>query len=197
VVIAMPAATRQQRRRALELAAGTGLPVLTVPSADELRTGQTRVERLRDIEPEDLLGRESVQLDESGVAQTLQGKTVLITGAGGSIGSELCRQVARFRPGAAGAVRAERVQPLHHRAGTGRRLSDAAAGAPDRRREGPGSPARHDGALAAAGGVPRRGLQARAADGRPQRGRGAAQQHPGHLSRGAGGGRERRRTLLC
>ncbi|HRD96032.1 MAG TPA: nucleoside-diphosphate sugar epimerase/dehydratase [Rubrivivax sp.] len=98
VVIAMPAATRQQRRRALELAAGTGLPVLTVPSADELRTGQTRVERLRDIEPEDLLGRESVVLDESGVAQTLQGKTVLITGAGGSIGSELCRQVAHFGP---------------------------------------------------------------------------------------------------
>ena len=98
VVVAMPAATRAQRRRALELAAGTGLPVLTVPSADELRTGQTRVERLRDIEPEDLLGRESVVLDEAGITQTLLGKTVLITGAGGSIGSELCRQVARFKP---------------------------------------------------------------------------------------------------
>ena len=98
VVVAMPAASRAQRRRALELAAATGLPVLTVPSADELRTGQTRVERLRDIEPEDLLGRESVILDEAGIASTLQGKTVLITGAGGSIGSELCRQVARFAP---------------------------------------------------------------------------------------------------
>ena len=98
VVVAMPAATRAQRRRALDLAAGTGLPVLTVPSADELRTGQTRVERLRDIEPEDLLGRESVVLDEAGIAQTLLGRTVLITGAGGSIGSELCRQVARFKP---------------------------------------------------------------------------------------------------
>jgi FlaA1/EpsC-like NDP-sugar epimerase len=98
VVVAMPAATRAQRRRALELAAGTGLPVLTVPSADELRTGQTRVERLRDIEPEDLLGREPVQLDESGVEQVLRGKTVLITGAGGSIGSELCRQVALMKP---------------------------------------------------------------------------------------------------
>ena len=98
VVVAMPAATRAQRRRALDLAASTGLPVLTVPSADELRTGQTRVERLRDIEPDDLLGREPVVLDETGVAQTLTGKTVLITGAGGSIGSELCRQVARFKP---------------------------------------------------------------------------------------------------
>ena len=98
VVVAMPAATRAQRRRALDLAAGTGLPVLTVPSADELRTGQTRIERLRDIEPGDLLGRESVVLDEAGMANTLLGKTVLITGAGGSIGSELCRQVAVFKP---------------------------------------------------------------------------------------------------
>ena len=98
VVIAMPSASRAQRRRALALAGSTGLPVLTVPSADELRTGQTRIERLRDIEPGDLLGREPVVLDETGVAQTLRGKTVLITGAGGSIGSELCRQVARFDP---------------------------------------------------------------------------------------------------
>ena len=98
VVIAMPSASRAQRRRALALAGSTGLPVLTVPSADELRTGQTRIERLRDIEPDDLLGREPVVLDETGVAQTLRGKTVLITGAGGSIGSELCRQVARFAP---------------------------------------------------------------------------------------------------
>ena len=71
---------------------------LTVPSADELRTGQSRVERLRDIEPEDLLGREPVVLDQAGISQTLQGRCVLVTGAGGSIGSELCRQVARFQP---------------------------------------------------------------------------------------------------
>lgn len=98
LIVAMPSATPQQRRRAFDLAAATGLPVLTVPSADELRTGKSRVERLRDIEPEDLLGREPVVLDEAGIAQTLQDKTVFITGAGGSIGSELCRQVARFRP---------------------------------------------------------------------------------------------------
>jgi FlaA1/EpsC-like NDP-sugar epimerase len=98
VVVAMPAAKPSERRRAFDLAAATGLPVLTVPSADELRTGQSRIERLRDIEPEDLLGREPVVLDEAGIAQTLQGKTVLVTGAGGSIGSELCRQVARLQP---------------------------------------------------------------------------------------------------
>ena len=72
--------------------------MLTVPSADELRDGKSAIERVRDIEPDDLLGREPVQLDEAGIGVVLQGKTVLITGAGGSIGSELCRQVARFQP---------------------------------------------------------------------------------------------------
>ncbi len=97
VVVALPGATAAQRRRALELASGTGLPVLTVPSVDELRTGRSRVERLRDIEPEDLLGREPVQLDEAGLLSTLAGRTVLVTGAGGSIGSELCRQLAQLQ----------------------------------------------------------------------------------------------------
>ena len=98
IVIALPSASTAQRRRALELAGSTGLPVLTVPSVDELREGKSRIERLRDIEPEDLLGREPVQLDVQGIDLTLHGKTVLITGAGGSIGAELCRQVARFHP---------------------------------------------------------------------------------------------------
>jgi len=98
VVVALPSASRAQRRRALDLAAATGLPVVTVPSVDELRTGKSRIERLREIQPEDLLGREPVQLDDRGVAAVIAGRTVLITGAGGSIGSELCRQVAQFQP---------------------------------------------------------------------------------------------------
>lgn len=97
IIIAMPAAAAADRRRALDLAAGTRLPVLTVPSAEELREGR-RVTNVRDIEPEDLLGREPVVLDEGGISDTLGSKTVLITGAGGSIGSELCRQVARYGP---------------------------------------------------------------------------------------------------
>jgi len=96
LIVAMPSATGPQRKRALELAAQTGLPVLTVPSAAELEDG--RADRVRDIEPEDLLGREPVVLDEVGIAETLAGKTVVITGAGGSIGGELCRQVARYKP---------------------------------------------------------------------------------------------------
>lgn len=72
--------------------------MVTVPSADELREGRSRIDRVRDIEPEDLLGREPVKLDESAVSSLISGQTVLVTGAGGSIGSELCRQIARFGP---------------------------------------------------------------------------------------------------
>lgn len=97
VVIAIPSLRGAARRQLYELAASTGLPVLTVPSAEELQSGAP-VSRVRDIEPDDLLGREPVVLDEAGIDAVLHGKTVLITGAGGSIGSELCRQVARYRP---------------------------------------------------------------------------------------------------
>ena len=97
LVIALPSLRGSARKRVFELAAKTGLPVLTVPSSEELQAG-SQVNRIRDIEPEDLLGREPVQLDDAGIGQCLRGKTVLITGAGGSIGSELCRQVARYGP---------------------------------------------------------------------------------------------------
>lgn len=98
IIVAMPGATAAQRRRAIELASTAGLPVLTVPSFSELRDGTARIERVRAIEPEDLLGRDPVHLDEAGVAQLITGKSVLVTGAGGSIGSELCRQVALYGP---------------------------------------------------------------------------------------------------
>ena len=97
VIVAMPAATTLERRRALDLAGKTGLAVLTVPSSQELLAGRA-VNQVRDIEPEDLLGREPVELDEGGISECIGGKVVLITGAGGSIGSELCRQVARYGP---------------------------------------------------------------------------------------------------
>jgi FlaA1/EpsC-like NDP-sugar epimerase len=97
VIIAMPSLSASQRRRVVELATGTGLRVLTVPSSEELLEGAA-VSRVRDIRPEDLLGREPVRLDEAGISECLNGKTVMITGAGGSIGAELCRQVARYGP---------------------------------------------------------------------------------------------------
>jgi FlaA1/EpsC-like NDP-sugar epimerase len=98
IITAMPGATFLQRRRAIELATATGLKVMTVPSIAELQQGGAETERIRAIEPEDLLGRESVVLDEAGIADMISGKTVLVTGAGGSIGSELCRQIARYGP---------------------------------------------------------------------------------------------------
>jgi len=97
LIVAMPSADAATRRRALDLAGRTGLHVLTVPNLEELQTGR-KADQLRDIEPEDLLGREPVVLDEGGISECLNGKVVLITGAGGSIGSELCRQVARYGP---------------------------------------------------------------------------------------------------
>jgi len=97
LIVAMPSAEAPKRRRALDLAGKTGLHVLTVPNLEELQTGR-KVDQLRDIEPEDLLGREPVVLDEGGISECLNGKIVLVTGGGGSIGSELCRQVARYGP---------------------------------------------------------------------------------------------------
>ncbi|WP_349742758.1 polysaccharide biosynthesis protein [Roseateles cavernae] len=97
LIVAMPSAAPDKRRRALDLAGGTGLHVLTVPSSAELMQG-SKVDQLRDIEPEDLLGREPVVLDEGGISECINGKVVLVTGAGGSIGSELCRQAARYGP---------------------------------------------------------------------------------------------------
>jgi hypothetical protein len=100
------------QRRALDLAAGTGLPVLTVPSADELRDRRRRIERVRDIEPEDLLGREPVQLDEAGIGATLQGKHRADHRRRRQHRQRAVPPGGALRPGAAGAVRAERVQPL-------------------------------------------------------------------------------------
>ncbi|MEK0417209.1 MAG: polysaccharide biosynthesis protein CapD [Pseudomonadota bacterium] len=97
LIVALPSMRGPRRREVLEMAAKTGLQVLTVPSAQELREGRD-LNRVRDIEPEDLLGREPVSLDEVGIGDVLRAKVVLITGAGGSIGSELCRQVARYEP---------------------------------------------------------------------------------------------------
>jgi len=97
-VIAMPGASHAARKRALELCQAAGLGVMTVPAYSDIVSGKVSVSQLRDVELDDLLGRDPVQLDDARLSGFLRGRTVLVTGAGGSIGSELCRQIARFAP---------------------------------------------------------------------------------------------------
>ncbi len=98
VIIAMPSCTHQQRKRAIQLCNQVNVKVLTVPSFDDLVSGKVAISQLRTVELDDLLGRDPVALDDAGLHGLLNGKTVMVTGAGGSIGSEICRQVARFAP---------------------------------------------------------------------------------------------------
>ena len=97
-IIAMPGAAHAARKRALDLCQEAGLRVMTVPAYADIVSGKVSVSQLREVELDDLLGRDSVQLDDAQLSGLLKGKTVLVTGAGGSIGSELCRQIARFAP---------------------------------------------------------------------------------------------------
>ena len=97
-IIAMPSVTHQVRKRAIDICNQAGIKTLTVPSFDDLISGRVAVSQLRAVELDDLLGRDPVQLDDAGLHTLLNGKTVLVTGGGGSIGSELCRQIARFKP---------------------------------------------------------------------------------------------------
>ncbi len=97
-IIAMPSGSHQVRRRAIEICNQAGIKVLTVPSFDDLLSGRVAISQLRAVELDDLLGRDPVTLDAAGLHELLTGKAVLVTGAGGSIGSELCRQIARFKP---------------------------------------------------------------------------------------------------
>jgi FlaA1/EpsC-like NDP-sugar epimerase len=98
VIIAMPSSSHQQRKRAIQLCNATNVKALTVPSFDDLMSGKVGVSQLRAIELDDLLGRDPVILDDAGLHGFLTEKVVMVTGAGGSIGSELCRQIARFAP---------------------------------------------------------------------------------------------------
>jgi FlaA1/EpsC-like NDP-sugar epimerase len=99
VIIAMPGASHTARKRAADLCARAGLEVMTVPALSDILSGRVSVSALRKIELDDLLGRDAVELDNAGLHAFLGGRTVIVTGAGGSIGAELCRQIARFAPG--------------------------------------------------------------------------------------------------
>ena len=109
---------------------------MTVPALSDIVSGRVSVSALRAIELDDLLGRDPVSSTTPACTRFLDGRTVLVTGAGGSIGSELCRQIARFAPGAHRAVRELRVRAVRHRAGIPRPPAGAAGRRRDRRRQG-------------------------------------------------------------
>ncbi|MCK0112767.1 polysaccharide biosynthesis protein [Ornithinimicrobium sp. F0845] len=98
LVVAVPSIRSEDLRDIRQLAHSIGLKVLVLPRLEALLGAHPRLEDLRDVSLEDLLGRRPVRLDESAITDQIQGRVVLITGAGGSIGSELCRQVARHGP---------------------------------------------------------------------------------------------------
>jgi FlaA1/EpsC-like NDP-sugar epimerase len=97
-IVAMPSASTGVRRRAIEICAAANVRAMTVPSFDDLVSGRLDISAIRNVELDDLLGREAVELDTAGLQNWLEQHVVMVSGAGGSIGSELCRQIARFRP---------------------------------------------------------------------------------------------------
>lgn len=97
-IIAIPRSTPHARRHAVTACANAGLTVMTVPALDDVVSGRVTVAEVRPIQIEDLLGRDAVVLDDAGLRGFLGKQVVMVTGAGGSIGSELCRQIAAFRP---------------------------------------------------------------------------------------------------
>ena len=98
IIIAIPSLNKQQINTIYTECAKTNAKTQTLPMIEHLLTGQLSVNKLRDIEVEDLLGRKTVELDINGISEYVTNKVILVTGAGGSIGSEICRQVCQFTP---------------------------------------------------------------------------------------------------
>lgn len=98
IILAIPSASRQEKLQILNYCHNTSCTLRTLPGICQLANGEVRIEQIREVDIEDLLGRETVKIDLNEVAAYITGKTVLVTGGGGSIGSELCRQAAAQRP---------------------------------------------------------------------------------------------------
>ena len=98
IIISIPSANQKELRRIIELCSGTKLNFQSLPSVGDLIDGSVTVSQIRPVDIEDLLGREAVELDTEAIGRFLNDRRILITGAGGSIGSEMCRQICHFRP---------------------------------------------------------------------------------------------------
>ncbi|MED2036675.1 nucleoside-diphosphate sugar epimerase/dehydratase [Bacillus wiedmannii] len=99
IIIAIPSLNRKQINEIFEKCRKTKAKTQIVPMLEDLLDGTVSVNEVRDVQVEDLLGREPIQLDDAGIGEKITGKTILVTGAGGSIGSEICRQIMKYKPG--------------------------------------------------------------------------------------------------
>ena len=98
IVIAIPSLSRKEITRIFDECSKTKVKTQIMPKIEDVMLGKVPVSQFRDVEVEDLLGREPIRLDIEGISEYVSGKTVLVTGAGGSIGSEICRQICLFTP---------------------------------------------------------------------------------------------------
>jgi FlaA1/EpsC-like NDP-sugar epimerase len=98
IVLAIPSLSKDELTRIFDECSKTKVKTQIMPMIEDIMLGKVEVNHFRDVEVEDLLGREPVELDIDGISEYITGKTVLVTGAGGSIGSEICRQICRFSP---------------------------------------------------------------------------------------------------
>ncbi|NJP37445.1 nucleoside-diphosphate sugar epimerase/dehydratase [Alkalicoccus luteus] len=98
IIIAIPSLSKTDLNELFQICSETKVKTQIMPSVEDIMSGRVSVTQMRDVQVEDLLGREPVELDTKRIGEKLTGKTVVVTGAGGSIGSEVCRQVARYSP---------------------------------------------------------------------------------------------------
>ena len=98
IIVAIPSVSRQELKKILDICKNTNCKLRSLPGMYQLVNGEVNVSRLRDVEVEDLLGRDPISVDIDSIAGYVKGKVVLVTGGGGSIGSELCRQIAGHNP---------------------------------------------------------------------------------------------------
>lgn len=98
IIIAIPSISQKDKKEILDICKETGCKIQIIPSVYEVIDGKTSLNQIRDVDIEDLLGRKSIQLDMKGISDYIKGKCIMVTGGGGSIGSELCRQISKFNP---------------------------------------------------------------------------------------------------
>ena len=191
VLIAIPSAPATMRARVVSACRERGVPVRTMPTVFELLQGGGQLLRqVREVRVEDVLGREPVRMEIERVGGYLTGRVVLVTGAGGSIGSELCRQIARVGPSRLVLLdhAEDNLFEIERELVEDRHALNVGRGA--RRLQGGGAHARGVRRAPARDRLPRGRVQARRPDG-GEPGRGGAQQRARHAADGAGGGRVR------